>query len=43
MLIEADATLSDDILTMTTEDIALRTRLLDNECKMMRSGTVGIL
>lgn len=37
MVIEADATLSDDILTMTTEDIALRTRLLDNECKMMRS------
>jgi len=38
-----DDALSDEIMNMSTDDIVLRTRLLDNECKVMRSelGRVG--
>lgn len=32
-----DSMLSDEILQMSTDDIVLRSKLLDNECKMMRS------
>lgn len=32
-----DTMLSDEILTMQTDDVSLRSKLLDNECKMMRS------
>jgi len=32
-----DADLSDEILSMSTDDITFRAKMLDNECKMMRS------
>ena len=37
-----DDALSDEIMNMSTDDIVLRTRLLDNECKVMRSGSYFI-
>ena len=35
---DADTALSEEVMQMSTEDLVARTRLIDNECKMMRSG-----
>ena len=34
---ESDA-LPEEVLKMSTDDLVARTRLLDNDCKVMRSG-----
>lgn len=36
---DVDQALDEEILNMSTDDIKLRCRLLDNECSYMKSGT----
>ena len=36
---ESDA-LPEEVLKMSTDDLVARTRLLDNDCKVMRSGEI---
>ena len=38
---DTDTALSDEVMQMSTEDLVARTRLIDNECKMMRSGKLS--
>lgn len=40
---DAETALSEEVMQMSTEDLVARTRLIDNECKMMRSGYFEIL
>ena len=40
-MVDTDAALSEEVMKMTTEDLIARTRLLDNDCKIMRSGFDG--
>lgn len=35
---DAETALSEEVMQMSTDDLVARTRLIDNECKMMRSG-----
>ena len=42
-MVETDAALSEEVMKMTTEDLIARTRLLDNDCKIMRSGLITVL
>ena len=37
---DAETALSEEVMQMSTEDLVARTRLIDNECKMMRSGII---
>jgi len=39
---DSETALSDEVMQMSTEDLVARTRLIDNECKMMRSEHVRI-
>jgi len=39
---DAETALSEEVMQMSTEDLVARTRLIDNECKMMRSEHVRI-
>ena len=39
---ESDA-LPEEVLKMSTDDLVARTRLLDNDCKVMRSGKIHFL
>ena len=41
-IFDLDEALEQEIQRMTTDDLVTRTRLLDNECKIMRSETVRI-
>lgn len=41
-MFDIDETLNNEILKMSTDDLKARTRLLDNECKIMRSENVRI-
>jgi len=41
-IFDLDEALEQEIQRMTTDDLITRTRLLDNECKIMRSETVRI-
>ena len=36
--VDMNSVLSEEVLQMSTDDLVARTRLLDNECKIMRSG-----
>ena len=40
---DVDQALDEEILNMSTDDIKLRCRLLDNECSYMKSGNGDIL
>ena len=39
-MVDTDTALSEEVMKMTTDDLIARTRLLDNDCKIMRSGIV---
>jgi len=41
-MVDTDTALSEEVMKMTTDDLIARTRLLDNDCKIMRSEHVRI-